>query len=107
MEQPHLTWKNPFGLQIATVHVLKFACTVQHQDQTALEAFYFRAERKSVKIVKSFTKSDHMLLQGSYRQDCVKDFSRTFKKTFLLFSRTENLRKMLIKFYFGNARVHY
>ena len=42
--------------------------------------------------------------QGSYRQDCVKfkDFSRT-SKDFLLFSKTENLRKILIytlKFYF-------
>ena len=34
------------------------------------------------------------LTQGSYRQDCLnfKDFS----KTFLLFSRTEKLRKILI-----------
>ena len=43
------------------------------------------------------------LQQGSYRQDCVKfkDFSMT-SQTFLLFSRTENLRKILIytlKFY--------
>ena len=35
---------------------------------------------------------------------------KDFSKTFLLFSRTENLRKILIymlKFYFRNARVHY
>ena len=34
------------------------------------------------------------IIQDSYRQDCVKfkDFSRIF----LLFSRTENLRKILI-----------
>ena len=34
---------------------------------------------------------------------------KDFQKTLLLFSRTENLRKILIymlKFYFGNARVH-
>ena len=49
----------------------------------------------------------HITSQGSYRQVYVKckDFSRIFK-TFLLFSRTENLRIILIymlKFYFGNA----
>ena len=50
----------------------------------------------------------HKLFQGSYRQDCVK--FKDFSKTFLLLSRTENLRKILIymlEFYFGNARVHY
>ena len=44
----------------------------------------------------------------SYRQDCVKFMD--FSKTFLLFSRTDNLRKILIytlKFNFGNARVYY
>ena len=40
----------------------------------------------------------------------IQGFFKDFQKTFLLFSRTENLRKILIytlKFYFGNARVHY
>ena len=49
--------------------------------------------------------------QGSYRQVCVnfKDFSRTLK-TFLLFSRSENLYKILIytlKYYFGNVGLLY
>ena len=49
--------------------------------------------------------------QGSYRQVSVKfkDFSRT-SKTFLPFSRTGNLWKILIytlKFYFWSSRVHY
>ena len=59
-------------------------------------------------ISRLLQEKEEKILQGSYRQDCVKfkDFSRTSKKTFLLFSRTENLRKMLIytlNFYFGNA----
>ena len=37
-------------------------------------------------------KRNHLrLLQGSYRQECVK--FKEFSKTFLLFSRTKNLRK--------------
>ena len=50
------------------------------------------------------------LIQGSYRQVWIKihGIFKDFSKTFLLFSRTENLIKILIytsKFYFWNARV--
>ena len=77
--------------------------------RTAKSSLHFTAKKSKVQcslIIK------HLIIQGSYRQACVrfKDFSRTSKILSYCFQRLKMHEKILIftlKFYFGNAGLHY